>query len=674
MLDAATDWNVYTSVRATISNARISGTNNAAGLRGLVADYDMQSKLETVEGYLNQLALNFRPQFIETSLSEKVRLVWVFEKELLVNGNAACQRVIEAFFKEMGVSRLLPGYDPASTKPTELWTNGGEWRDFSPAPLAWPLIFGMAVEASKNEGTYAAEIDMDTIAEEVKARWPGRWQGLFEVNALGLRFWDNSADCESGCQVKPDGMLCFTGQKPFVSWAEIFGPKWVSEKRALHLSKAASGMYFDGRRYWQNQGENWVDLCREDVSLALRNSGLSSKPARSQSVSDVDKVLAYIQVANRVEGAAPLINRKPGLIILDRRRVINTYTIPAMEPAKESAGPEQDFPWLWHFLNGLFDNAEDRPVDYFLAWLQRFYRAQREYKRAMGQAVFLCGPAGNGKTLLSERIIKPMIGDQISNPYDYFTGRTPFNDDIFRAPLLAINDEEAPDDERERMKFLARIKSFVVNPSHTYHPKFLGRLRIEWTGRIFVTLNDDASSVGLLPEINDNTGDKLSFYGSRPYSGDWLESELLEATIARELPFFACWLLGAYKPPAEIMGLSRMGVHSYFDRRIARIGRQQHPSYNFLELIRKWVDQSPHWEDGTQKEWVGNPTDLHSAMLGTATTEAAARKWEAPRAYWALTTLDRLREPGIIRLSEAGRIFRLVKADLLKNQPKLEQQ
>src|SRR5262249_31154860 len=151
--------------------------------------------------------------------------------------------------------------------------------------------------------------------------------------------------------------------------------------------------------------------------------------------------------------------------------------------------------------------------------------------------------------------------------------------ELFESPLLALNDEEATTREETRQKFLARLKSFVVNPSHSYEPKFCDRMNIEWTGRIFVTLNDDPSSVGLLPEVNSNTMDKLMFFRSRPYAHKWERSEVLEPKIEKELPFFARWLLN-WQPPDYVVAPGRMGVRSFFDPHILNLSKQHDYHYN----------------------------------------------------------------------------------------------
>lgn len=668
MQNPKTEWNIYSAIRGVALNHRVGGGNPAAGLRGLVADYDMKSEMPVVLGYINQMKAEFRPNFIEMSLGMKIRLVWVFEKEILVPNSDFCSSLISTFFKKMGVPTLLPGYDICSEeKPTTIWTNGGEWYDVNKVPMPWDLVFGMAVDVSKKAALATSEVPLELIAEQVEKRWPNRWQGAFELNALGVRFWDDSADNTSGCQVKPDGMLCFTGTKPFMKWAELLGPEWVNSQRALNLGKAAGEVYFDGRKYWKMVAGRWMDVSREDVILDLKTNGISAKAGKGQTASDAEKVLSYVQNTNRVTGAAPLINKKPGIVDLDGNRILNISAVKRFEPAsKIDAGPA-DFPWLHKFINGLFDHsgAPHLSTDHFLAWLQRFYSSQYNYEADLGQAVFICGPHNNGKTLLVLKIVKPLAGNKVANPYDFLIGATSFNNEIFESPLLASNDEEAPARDETKQKLLARIKSFVVNPSHAYHPKFCNRINIEWTGRIMFTLNDDAGSVGILPETNSNTQDKLSFYASKPYQGKWGNRQEVEGTIERELPFFARWLLDTYQPPAEVIIGGRMGTKSFFDPTILEISKQQSYSYNLLEIVREWIKIGAEWEN--KEDWTGNPTGLRMIMFGHESLSKFSHEWSFARVSKSLTSLARVAGTGIESVG-GDREFKITKSLILKKE------
>lgn len=661
LLKPTTSWNVYSAVRGYAKNQRISKSNPAAALRGLVADYDMVSDVETVQKYINQVPKHLQPNFLEISLGGKARLVWVFEREILVPSMEFCQDLIATFFDKIGVPTLLAGYDEASTKPTEMWTNGGTWFDLNPAPLSWEYCFGVVCEVSKKVSLFnKGEIPLELIAEEVKKRFPNRWQGDFKLDVLGVRFWDDSADNETGCQIKPDGMLCFTGKEPFVKWEQIFGRPWCEEQKVLNLGRAAIDIHFDGKTYWEKRHNVWESVVRADIVLRLKGRGLSDKCPKGATQSDVERVLDHIQQVNDVKGAAPLVNYPAGIVELKGRRILNTVDLQPVQPVAGTGDPEKDFPWIWSFLNGLFPRPELKPLDHFLAWLQRSYRVVLQHKRFMGQAVFLCGPKNNGKTLLCLQIVAPLMGNRIANPIDYMTGETGFNSELFSSALLAVNDEDSPNSEHARKRMLAKLKGLVVNPVHKYHAKFEKPVTIDYIGRIFITLNDDPGSVGMLLEVEQNTRDKQMYFASQPYSGEFPLQEELEAIIARELPYFAHWLLNIYQPPADVLSRDRMGVKSYFDPKILELSNQQTFASNLAELVKVWMRQDAYWSEGV-KDWTGTPTELLACLQVCVDTAGIAREWTQLKVSKSLTALAKQDGSGVSFASETGRDFKITK-------------
>lgn len=666
MVTPGTEWQIYTTVVGEAKNQRVNAKQNPPrALRGLSVDYDAQLNLDAVVGLINQMPEAFHPQFLEITLGKKNRLVWVFERELLVPGFEYCSMAMRAFVERMGLETLLPGFDEASTKPGEVWTNGGEWYELKKAPVANDVVRGIAIDLAKKKSalTSREQIPMEVIATEVKQRWPGRWQGDFTLNSLGVRFWDEAADCPTGCQVKEDGMLCFTGKVPFMPWGDLFGPAWVDEQRALNMGKAGAGIYYDGKNYWESMGERWIPRSRQDAILLLKDRGLSDKAPKGVIMSDAERVLRHLHgPAGWIDGAAPFINYRPGLIEINGKRMLNTSSFKPLQPAENIIGePTQDFPFLWRFLNGYFARPEGRPLDHFLGWLQRFYGSLLHYEPEMGQAMFHCGPAGNGKTLLCIRIVGGLCGGRMSTPIDYFYGDTVFNDEIFESALIAINDEDSPKTEGAKTKFATKIKAFTVNPSHTYHPKFQARISVDWTGRIFITLNDDPYSVIVLPEVNQNTVDKMSFYASRPFVGEWPVNT--NVTVATELPKFARWLLDNYKLPADLRsGDPRIGVKSYYDPVILDLSKQQVFAYNLVELLKIWVNIS---EDVKRDGWSGTPSELIARLSVSQELAVLLKDWSVARISKSLTTLARSEGYGI-SYDEGKRTFKIDPAIILK--------
>lgn len=666
LLRKETDWQIYTAVAGVNPGTILNADNPAAHVRGLVADYDTKMTIETVVGILNQMSAAFRPNFIEVSLGMKIRLVWIFEKPLPVTGSPHAQAVYNTFAEKFKVATLLPGFDENSAKPAERWTNGGEWYDVCEKPLPWELVFGLAVDAAKKLVPARADVPLEKVAEEIEKKWPGRWKGEFKLDALGVRFWDASADCEMGCQVKPDGMLCFTGRVGFVRWEQLFGPGWVHEQAALNIANTAKDIYFDGQQYYHLIKGQWESHSREDTMLALSEMGLDTQRRRGQTISDAHRVLRHIQLVNRVEGCAPLIYEPKGVVNINLRRFLNTSRLTLVEPASHPC-TFSDFPLTWKLQSGLFIPIEPgdlfdprNPLPHILAWEQRGYVALRDCVPLMGQAIFICGPVNSGKTLYCAHVIRPMFGGSMVNPFDYMVGRTTFTDELFGAALWAINDEESPAGERERLAFMAKIKSSVVNPELTYHPKFCKKLSLPCQPRLLITGNIDPTALGMLPEVNDSTRDKLMFFAAQEYQGRWPDRKTIEATLRRELPCFLRWLLD-WQPPAEVLAPGRMGVRSYYDPMLLAAANQQSHSYNFKELLMLFAQLSTTFNE-TVPAWEGNPTKLMAEMSIVEPLVPLLRDWTVPKIAKALTSLARVGGQGVeFKPGSQERVFKITR-------------
>jgi hypothetical protein len=297
----------------------------------------------------------------------------------------------------------------------------------------------------------------------------------------------------------------------------------------------------------------------------------------------------------------------------------------------------------------------------FLAWLRRSFLAIRHHKRDLGQAVFLCGAVNCGKTLLAQHVIMQLLGGRYGNQTDYFHGLTTFTEDLLENALLLIDDEAPGKTESERSKFAARVKSFTVNPIHSFHPKYCPKTEIDWIGRLFAALNDDPASVGVLPEVNEATRDKLMFFRLLSYPGTWPAN--IEETLRREVPYLAYWLEHVFVPPAEVLSNDRMGVKSYFDPTILELSRQQSFGYNALELIKTWINTT--WDE-KQPEWVGSPTELLSNMDIHDHLKVHVRDWNTLKLAKSLTALARQGNTGVeFAGQEHQRSFKIIREKAL---------
>jgi hypothetical protein len=649
-------WLVYSPVRGTVSTAYVEPSNPAAGVRGMVLDYDVTLIKQHLEKALAKVPEDLTPQFVEQTLSGHFRLVWIFDRDVPVCDPAQIEMIWRALADRINPYELHPGLDSASFRPYQRWTAGDAWLAYSehdhvPADTLNEILWEVGKKFRQDT---KSDLDLKKVGEALLAKYPGCWEGDFVVGSRGKRFWDSTADNPMGCMLKPDGFLCFTGPKPVVKWEDLLGEEWCRKAREDRLSDATSNIYFDGRTYWHLVGSNvWHKRSREDTILELTDRGFDNRVTKGKSVSDCGRLLNMIQQANRVDAALSLVNYPPGLVTIRRQRLLNTTRVQAMRPAEGPATPD-DFPWLWEFLQGHFAAPENRPLEHFLAWLKRAYVALLERQRLMGQALFLCGPKQNGKTLLATRIIAPMLGEGYADPFEYLTGRTTFNSELFDNFLWCLNDADSPR-EGERGSVLSKIKDTVVNPSHQYHQKFGDRAQVDWQGRLLVTLNDDPGSVALLPEVNSNTADKLCFFASRNYAKAWPSNREIESTLEKELPKFCRWLL-EWQEPEDVLESSRVGVKSYFDPHVLETSRRQGYAYNFRELLINWVRAS--WAPEEAEKSL-TPTELMAHLTSCEPVAALARDWKVPVVARALTALARDGNSGISYNDGPDRSFTL---------------
>lgn len=665
----STHWSVYSTIGGEVRNQIIGKDNPPAVVHGIAIDYDRKHTPEEMEDLIkSELPENLWPSYIEISLSGNSRLFWGFSHPVVTPGMVYCNLFLSKMHEKLHAKDLLRGYDNASLKPTERWTNGGTWYEFTGAPLDQKYVTGVSLEVSSSKDfNSASELPLNIIAAEVERRWPGRWKGPFEINQTGVRFWDSEADNPTGCQIKTDGMMVFT-RPGFLSWGDILGYQWMEEQCITNLANVASDVFSDAKNYYVKIGGNrWITEDSTRLSRHFKSHGVSGVIRKGQTASDLDKVMHHIETINRVDAVGPVIHQPDGLIILDNgERLLNTSSLKALAPAAGLADTSK-FPWTHSFLSQFFARQELLPLEHFLAWLQRAYASFLHQQPEKGQAVFITGPHNNGKNLISELIVKPLFGGRASNPYEYLIGNTTFSDDIFSAPLLAVNDEEAPLG-RVRSKWLQKLKAIVVNGDHTYHPKFAPKSTIPWNGRFLGTNNDTPRDIGFIPEINSNSADKIMLFASTPYSGDFPNRWELKKLVGEELPHFARWLLDGFKAPESILIGGRMGVKSFHDPVILNLAKQQEASYDLLELLITWIEvlQPTKSELHAEPLWVGTPSRLLAELAVIPGLEHLVKGWDVHEVAQDLTALARQETFGVSLLGHgtASRAFKIDKLQL----------
>jgi hypothetical protein len=300
-----------------------------------------------------------------------------------------------------------------------------------------------------------------------------------------------------------------------------------------------------------------------------------------------------------------LVHRPKGIVHVNGLRVLNTSTASVFQPSeKQDIDPDTDFPWLNSYFSSLFD--PDEQLDYFYAWLRRWYSSALGGKMLPGQASFFAGVPNTGKTLLSTVILSRTFGGHI-DASSFLSGEDGFNSHLFQSAVWAVDDVVPLTDTKSHLKFSALIKKMAANRTFSVREKYRVDKLIEWNGRVVVTCNTDPESIRILPDVDLSNRDKINLFRVAERDTFTFPNDVADI-IHAELPFFLRWLLD-WSPPDHVLGDSRYGVQTYCEASLFEAARHSSSAYSFLEVLLKF------FEGQVSDVWTGSATELLSAML-----------------------------------------------------------
>lgn len=610
----ATRWNFYTTTEAANPNQRVSKKDNPPKfLHGFAADYDVKIPMERVKEVV--AAMEIKPAWIETSLGEKVRLVWLTPKPLRVDDTDFCIFLLEKAMKWLRLD-LLPGLDEgAFLDPTRLLCNGAQWLSTGHGPIGEVPLQVFYVAAGREfrfVPSDPTEIPLDAVEKKIKEKYPNfTWPSDFVLESQGPSFWVEGSTSPMSAIVKADGMITFSdhADKLFYSWSDICGVDFLKEHADNALANATKDIYWDQKNFWRKKknGIYTMVAMTELLNFFKVQCRLSSKPGKSGS-SPVDLALDHIYNANQIVGAGPFLFRPSGVIEYMGRPVLNTYINRAMAPASEPQiwGPDGGFPFMSLHLDVVFDPPYQK--EFFLAWWKHFYTAALTLVPMPGQNIYLMGGAGVGKTWTSRMCVGRSVGGFV-DASDHLIGGSSFNSEIYEQPLWCIDDEVVGESSIMQSRFHAIWKKTVANQQFKFSKKYEVPLTIDWMGRILATLNMDFISSRLLGPMDNTVIDKTSVFRCAAEPKIIFPSRYdLEKILERELPCFLRWLLD-WEPPAHVLRDVRYGYKSYQEPSLLDKAHQGSRSAPFKELLIEALQLYFESEKSTT-EWRGTVTQL----------------------------------------------------------------
>jgi hypothetical protein len=598
---------------------RVGADNPAVILHGLVADYDAKVDLESIKRLVEHCPTEFAPNWGSLTFSSGGRLVWLFEKPVTLSDGKATKAFLQMAAKKLKMVKLLPGFDfDAFIDPSRYYEKGREWVKLSSDPVPCNFVHQWMYEAGSKIRwvSDSFSIPLDVVGREVERLFPKRWKGPFEDGARGVRFWDIEADNETSAVVRPTGMQCFTGDVGFLSWEVLLGKSFVSKYEADITGQIIADFFYDGKNYWRqdiNSGV-WTALSKEDFRLLLKvKYCLSSVAGKKETSSEIDRIMYAVQEQKSIAGAFPFVHFPSGIIIRDGQRFLNTSSVKCAQPAAEHSGVWGDsFPWLASFIDGYFDPAEQK--EYFLAWWKHFYSNALLKEPQQGQALFIAGDPGVGKTLMSTAIVAKSVGGCV-DASSYLLGEEKFTSHVVSSPIMTVDDTVPASDARRHTRYSAMIKKITANRTHTYEEKFQKAGQVTWLGRVVVTCNLDPESVKLLPNVELSLLDKISLFRCAAKQIMFPTVKELTAIIDAELPHLLKWLVD-WTIPEHCEGQSRFGVQSYHEKSLFNAALQTSPSFSYLELLTDFLKAYSEGDDRRLDHpyWEGTATQLVADM------------------------------------------------------------
>lgn len=615
VIDKNTDWFFVSGFEGmSPSNRVVNVGNEAVKIHAIVADYDSKNtaakkfKVEDVRERCANAAV--RPTLFHMTKSGGARVVWLFQAPISTwrEFSAAFLKVAET---KLGLKQLIKGFDSGAYHDVCKYYEWTESEMVSGVPLPSCQVEAWAMEASVSSGRKGETVkdlgltidEVGKIAQEqvVQGRWrhPQPPPTNFSEGARCRRFWDADATDDTAAVIMSWGVYHFSDGLGGKTWVQLLGREAITGMSDESIGEATKGIYFEGgkNRYWiaLNHGRKIWNTVTADVLRRTLNieRGVSKLVPKDEESSRVDRVMQYVESSKAIEGTVCEVFNAREVIYQDYdggKRWLNTSTVKALQPDPRSLQEiEADSSFQWFYtdlLGNMFPQGfggPDRHPDFvrqhFLAWLRRFYVGAQTLNLRSGQASYLVGKPGTGKSLLL-RIASTLVGGHNSGAL-VLSDATSFNAHLFQKALVTVDDEIDVSDGKQIKAFVQKLKAFVANPDHSCHGKGATQVQVEWRGRWLISANGDAVSAGVIPDLKAGAGDKINLYQVAESSQPESISDEYRTAVSRMI---AKWLLETQDPEWLVLD-RRFGITSYHDADLEDKASESQPGNELLDLL-----------------------------------------------------------------------------------------
>ena len=387
-------------------------------------------------------------------------------------------------------------------------------------------------------------------------------------------------------------------------------------------------IYYDAinTTYWRaNASGGWQKINETSLDTELVIQGYAPKPVDDELLSAVQLTKRELQIKQDVVYSGPLAGYSQGFYEILGSRILVTQSPKLIEP---KAG---NWCIIQQLVDNLLKNETTDQTDYFYGWMKNAFISLRNQHQTPGQCLTLAGPASCGKSLL-QNLITQMLGGRVAKPYQFMTGKTTFNAELFGAEHLMVEDEPASTDIRTRHVLGSFIKMFTVNETQNCHGKNKQAITLTPFWRLSVSVNDEPEHLMVLPPLgSDSVSGKImllrAFHRPMPMPTNTDEEKAaFWKQLMSELPAFAQFLMN-YEIPDELKD-PRCGIRTYHNPELlAALGDLQ-PEIRLLNIIDHTLFGMPIngvYRQFGLREWEGPAIELQRKL----TERQATHEYEA---------------------------------------------
>jgi len=595
-----TDHVFFSAIEGLNPHVRVSKSNDAIKLHGIVADYDAEMDIdEAIAGIKKRWAIDYKPSYISSTFSGGIRLIWVFEEPISFFTKTLFKKFIAYFKKVAKIDKLLPGLDKCISEESQYYELGTNWKAFEAVqPVEANLLHHIQYEVSASTSGFSdghPSLPIEAIQTGMDETYPGMWTN-FSFGSRGPCFWmldgRDAKSVPNSAVLHPQGIQFFADGGGFLPWSDerMLGSSFVRRHQANRIGGSVAGLYFDGKSYYRKKDgtehNEWLDDGTEVIKRFLEvNFNLSSRSINGIP-SEVKCALTHIETHNRVNGLMPTLYSDQPIVRRDGKIYLNTNTCFAHAMAEEPQKWGENFPFIAAWLLCILHKSTPQQKDYLFAWMHHAFRSAKLGKPIKLPCLFLVGGTGIGKTLFSTFLMSKLLGGH-SVASGYFMGTEPFNENIITTGLATIDDQENTTSQQQRNKFAAILKKVIANHSISYRKMYKGPMELLWLGKIIVTCNTDAESMATLPNMDMSNVDKVLILKCADELENFTFPANVEDVIEKELQYFARWLYD-YVPNKEVIGASRFTVKAFIEPSLMEEARSMSEYAPIEEIIDKW--------------------------------------------------------------------------------------